>query len=334
MRGVALRGDRARRRRHRRSARRAARERPTTRCWQQSRALAAEMLRHRHDDVRVQVRLRALARRRAAGAAAGGGLGPQVAQTDDVDGAAGARRPRRVHRRLAGWTRSRRCCPRCVAGGGVTALDIFVESIAFSNEHLDADGRAGGSRGLALRAHVEQLSTHALGAGARSRRAPARSTTSRAACHDDIAPLAARRLRRGAAARRRVPRRRAARARRGRCSTPARSCVLATDAQPWHLAGRCRCRSWSGSAVRRYDWSITLETLAAVTLNAAWTLGPRRTTRLDRGRQARRPAAARRARSSHIAYRLRPQPGARSSVIGGEPVYVRDRRRRWRVSVG
>ena len=54
-----------------------------------------------------------------------------------------------------------------------TALDIFVESIAFSNDDLVRMGLLAQERGMALRAHVEQLSSHgsvpvAIAAGARS----------------------------------------------------------------------------------------------------------------------------------------------------------------------
>ena len=41
----------------------------------------------------------------------------------------------------------------------VDALDIFVESVAFGNEHLARMGAIARDTGRPLRAHVEQLST-------------------------------------------------------------------------------------------------------------------------------------------------------------------------------
>ncbi|MGO9957854.1 MAG: imidazolonepropionase, partial [Solirubrobacteraceae bacterium] len=63
--------------------------------------------------------------------------------------------------------------PEVLSAGSVTALDIFVESIAFSNRHLESIGELAASAGLALRCHVEQFASHrsvpvALAAGARS----------------------------------------------------------------------------------------------------------------------------------------------------------------------
>src|SRR5581483_9364627 len=55
----------------------------------------------------------------------------------------------------------------------VTALDIYVESVAFENDHLRRMGELAAAHGLDLRAHVEQFSTShavpvAIEAGARS----------------------------------------------------------------------------------------------------------------------------------------------------------------------
>ncbi|MGA9859505.1 MAG: amidohydrolase family protein, partial [Solirubrobacteraceae bacterium] len=63
--------------------------------------------------------------------------------------------------------------PEVITAGSVSALDIFVESIAFSNEHLARMGALASAAGLALRCHVEQFASHgsvpvALAAGARS----------------------------------------------------------------------------------------------------------------------------------------------------------------------
>ena len=64
----------------------------------------------------------------------------------------------------------------------VDALDIFVESVAFGNEHLARMGAIAAATGRPLRAHVEQLSTMrsvpvALEHGARSRRPPVAACT-------------------------------------------------------------------------------------------------------------------------------------------------------------
>ncbi len=80
--------------------------------------------------------------------------------------------------------------PEVVAAGSITALDIFVESIAFGLSHLERMGELAAASGLALRTHVEQLSCMrsvpvALAAGARS-------MDHLSMIHpDDIAPLAA-----------------------------------------------------------------------------------------------------------------------------------------------
>ena len=72
----------------------------------------------------------------------------------------------------------------------VDALDIYVESVAFANEHLERLGVIAAREGVALRAHVEQFNANrsvpvALAAGARS--------VDHLAClhPDDIGPLAA-----------------------------------------------------------------------------------------------------------------------------------------------
>jgi imidazolonepropionase len=63
--------------------------------------------------------------------------------------------------------------PDAVAAAPLQALDIYVESVAFANEHLTRMGELARAHGLRLRAHVEQFSTlHsvpvAVAAGARS----------------------------------------------------------------------------------------------------------------------------------------------------------------------
>lgn len=158
--------------------------------------------------------------------------------------------------------------PRVVADTSASALDVYVESVAFTNEHLARMGRLAAAGELDLRCHVEQFATHrsvpvALAAGARS--------VDHLAClhPDDIAPLAdaecAAVLLPGAelmGAERTAPARELARA--------GAICVLGTDANP----GTSPIVSLPlivGLAVRRYGWSVR-EALLAVTLNAAWTL--------------------------------------------------------------
>jgi imidazolonepropionase len=151
----------------------------------------------------------------------------------------------------------------------VDALDIYVESVAFANEHLERLGAIARREGVPLRAHVEQFNANrsvpvALAAGARS--------VDHLAClhPDDVAPLAAAEcaavLLPGAeflGAERTAPARELADA--------GAICVLATDLNP----GTSPVSSLPvviGLAVRRYGWSVR-EALLACTLNAAWVLG-------------------------------------------------------------
>jgi imidazolonepropionase len=151
----------------------------------------------------------------------------------------------------------------------VDALDIYVESVAFTNENLAHLGAIAAREGVPLRAHVEQFNANrsvpvALAAGARS--------VDHLAClhPDDIGPLAdaecAAVLLPGAeflGAERVAPARELADA--------GAICVLATDLNP----GTSPVSSLPvviGLAVRRYGWSVR-EALLACTLNAAWVLG-------------------------------------------------------------
>jgi imidazolonepropionase len=151
----------------------------------------------------------------------------------------------------------------------VDALDIFVESVAFTNRDLERLGAIAAREGVPLRAHVEQFATHrsvpvALAAGARS--------VDHLAClhPDDIQPLAA-----SECAAVLLP---GAEFLGAEHTPPARAladagaiCVLATDFNP----GTSPVASMPvivGLAVRRYGWSVR-EALAASTLNAAWVLG-------------------------------------------------------------
>jgi imidazolonepropionase len=149
-----------------------------------------------------------------------------------------------------------------------SALDIYVETIAFSNEDLRRMGELAREYGLDLRAHVEQFSANhsvpvAIEAGARS--------VDHLACiePDDVELLArsetAAVLLPGAeflGDERLAP---------GRALAEAGAiCVLGTDLNP----GTSPVASLPliiGLAVRRYRWSV-IEALLACTLNAAWVL--------------------------------------------------------------
>lgn len=217
--------------------------------------------------------------------------------------------------------------PRVVAETGASALDIFVEDVAFSNEHLARMGVLASAHGLALRAHVEQFATHrsvpvALEHGARS--------VDHLAClhPDDLAPLAAAEcaavLLPGAefmGAEELAPGRELADA--------GAICVLATDLNP----GTSPVASLPvilGLAVRRYGWSVR-EALLAATHNAAWVMG--RSGELGSLEPGKRgdfllldgPV-------EHIPYRLGHNPVA-ACFADGLPVVVRPDAA-WRLSAG
>ncbi|MGH2836462.1 MAG: imidazolonepropionase [Solirubrobacteraceae bacterium] len=198
------------------------------------------------------------------------------------------------------------------------ALDIFVESVAFSNDELVHMGRLARARGLTLRAHVEQLSSHgsvpvAVAAGARS--------VDHLSCMpvSDIPVLAASDtaavLLPGAefiGAEQVAP---------GRALADGGAvCVLATDLNP----GTSPIVSMpliAGLAVRRYNWSVQ-EALLAMTLNAAWVLGlSAEVGALSVGRRA--DVLLLDAPVSQIAYRFGHNPVA-AVIIAGHPVWVRE----------
>jgi imidazolonepropionase len=198
-----------------------------------------------------------------------------------------------------------------------TALDIYVETIAFDTAHLERMGRLAAAHGLDLRCHVEQFATLrsvpvALAAGARS--------VDHLAClhPDDLEPLAAAEcaavLLPGAefmGAERVAP---------GRALQDAGArCVLATDANP----GTSPIVSLPlivGLAVRRYGWSV-LEALRAVTLDAAWVL--RLDDRLGSLAPGKRgDVVVLDGPVEHIPYRLGHNPVA-VVLIGGELAYLR-----------
>jgi imidazolonepropionase len=200
---------------------------------------------------------------------------------------------------------------------GVSALDIFVESIAFGIGNLSRMGELARDAGLALRVHAEQLSTMrsvlpALAAGARS------LDHLSAIDPDDIAPLAA-----AECAAVLLP---AAEFLGAEARAPARALldagaivVLATDLNP----GTSPVLSLPlviGLALRLYGLS-TRAALAATTLNAAWVLGLERTLgSIETGKRA--DLVLLDGPAEQIAYRFGRNPVA-VVIIAGEPVHVR-----------
>jgi imidazolonepropionase len=198
-----------------------------------------------------------------------------------------------------------------------SALDIYVESIGFTNEHLRRLGRLARGYGLDLRAHVEQFNANrsvpvALECGARSVDHLSRLHA------DDIAPLAA-----AECAAVLLP---GAELMGNEHVPPAREladagalCVLATDANP----GTSPIVSMSliiGLAVRRYGWSAR-EALLAATLNAAWVMRlSEETGSLEVGKRA--DVLVLDGPIEHVPYRLGHNPVA-IAFVGGEPVWVR-----------
>ncbi|MBA2514606.1 MAG: imidazolonepropionase [Solirubrobacterales bacterium] len=207
--------------------------------------------------------------------------------------------------------------PEVARSTRATALDIYVESIGFTNEHLRRMGELAATHGLDLRTHVEQFNSHrsipvALEVGARS--------VDHLSClhRDDIGPLAA-----ADCAAVLLP---GAEFMGNEHVPPARElveagalCVLATDANP----GTSPIVSMPlivGLAVRRYGWSAR-EALLAATLNAAWMLRLSADTgSLEVGKRA--DALVLDGPLEHIPYRLGHNPVA-IAFLGGEPVWVR-----------
>ncbi|MGH2860554.1 MAG: imidazolonepropionase [Solirubrobacteraceae bacterium] len=199
-----------------------------------------------------------------------------------------------------------------------TALDIFVESIAFSNADLTRMGGLARERGLMLRAHVEQLGGHgsvpvAIAAGARS--------VDHLSCMPvgDIPALVA-----ADCAAVLLP---GAEFIGGEHVAPGREladggavCVLATDLNP----GTSPIISMpliAGLAVRRYGWSVK-QALLAMTLNAAWVLGlSAETGALSVGHRG--DVLLLDAPVAQIAYRFGHNPVA-AVIIAGRPAWVRD----------
>ena len=206
----------------------------------------------------------------------------------------------------------------------VDALDIFVESVAFTNEHLARMGAVARETGRPLRAHVEQFAAHrsvpvALEWGARS--------VDHLSClhPDDIAPLAA-----SECAAVLLP---GAELLGGEHTPPARALadagaigVLATDLNP----GTSPVASMPvivGLAVRRYGWSVR-EALLAATLNAAWVLGRSdELGSLEPGKRA--DVLLLDGPAEHVPYRFGHNPVA-AVFSGGALVHVREDQA-WRV---
>jgi imidazolonepropionase len=206
----------------------------------------------------------------------------------------------------------------------VDALDIFVETVAFGNEHLARMGAIARATGRPLRAHVEQLSTQrsvpvALEWGARS-------VDHLSLIHpDDVAPLAA-----SETAAVLLP---GAEFINAEHTAPARElaaagaiCVLATDFNP----GTSPIASMPvivGLAVRRYGWSVR-EALLAATLNAAWVLGwSGELGSLEAGKRA--DVLLLDGPAEHVPYRFGHDPVA-AVFAAGESVWVRPDQA-WRV---
>ena len=214
---------------------------------------------------------------------------------------------------------------RLGSGTHVSALDIYVESIAFTNEHLREMGRLAADAGLDLRAHVEQFNANrsvpvALECGARSV-----DHLSRLAA-EDVAPLAA-----AECAAVLLP---GAEFMGSEHVPPARElaeagalCVLATDANP----GTSPIVSMPlivGLAVRRYGWSVRAA-LVAGTLNAAWVLRMSDVAgSLEVGKRA--DVLVLDAPIEHVPYRLGHNPVA-MAFVAGEPAWVRPDAE-WRLS--
>ena len=198
-----------------------------------------------------------------------------------------------------------------------TALDIYVESVAFDNQQLRRMGELAQEHGFDLRAHVEQFNSNrsvpvALEVGARS--------VDHLAClhPDDLEPLAhsdcAAVLLPGAEMlgdEEVAP---------GRALADAGAItVIATDANP----GTSPIVSMPliiGLAVRRYRWTA-LEALVAATLNPAWLLRcSDKTGSLEVGKRA--DLVVLDGPIENIAYRFGHNPVA-VVIAGGEVVHVR-----------
>jgi imidazolonepropionase len=214
--------------------------------------------------------------------------------------------------------------PRVAAETAATALDLYVESIAFGLDDLRRMGALAAAHGLDLRAHVEQFS--AMGAVPVALEAGARSVDHLSCLPaGHVAPLAA-----AECAAVLLP---GAELLAGEAAPPARAladagaiCVLATDLNP----GTSPVASLPvivGLAVRRYGWTAR-EALLAVTLNAAWVLRrSAETGSLEAGKRA--DVLVLDGPVEHVAYRFGHNPVA-VAVVAGEVAWVRPDQA-WRV---
>jgi imidazolonepropionase len=198
-----------------------------------------------------------------------------------------------------------------------SALDIFVEAIAFGLDDLDRMGTLATANGISLRAHVEQFTTMRSVPVALAHNA--RSVDHLATIHpDDIGPLGG-----SDTAAVLLP---GAEVMGAEACAPARELieagaivVLATDGNP----GTSPIFSLPlivGLGVRRYGLS-TREALLAVTLNAAYVLDLQAelgSIELDK----RADLVLLDTPAEHIAYRLGRNPVA-ATFVGGVPAYVR-----------
>ncbi len=229
-----------------------------------------------------------------------------------------------AHSVPAGWTADgwmaevESMMPEVLATGTVSALDIFVESVAFGNEHLELMGELAAAAGLALRCHVEQFGGFrsvpvALAAGARS-------VDHLSTMHpEDIGPLAGARC-----AAVLLP---AAEFLGAEHRAPARALVeagaivvLATDGNPG-TAPVFSMPAVLGLGARLYGLS-TRELLGAATLNAAWVLDLHHERgSIEMGKRA--DLLLLDGPAEMLAYRFARDPVA-MAFIDGEPVYVRD----------
>lgn len=208
--------------------------------------------------------------------------------------------------------------PEVVAETDAEALDLYVESIAFTNEHLGRMGELARAHGLALRAHVEQFACHrsvpvALEAGARS--------VDHLAClhPDDLDPLA-----RSDCAAVLLP---GAELLGGEPVAPGRAladagaiCAIATDANPG-TSPVVALPLIIGLAVRRYGWTAR-EAFLAATLNAAHVLGrASEIGSIEVGKRA--DLVVLDETLEHVPYRFGHHP-VLAVVMGGELAWVRE----------
>ena len=205
------------------------------------------------------------------------------------------------------------------------ALDIYVETVAFSVGHLARMGEIAARHRLVLRAHVEQFST--------TRAVPvaiangARSVDHLACLHpDDLEPLA-----RSDCAAVLLP---GAELLGDERVAPARAlanagaiCALATDLNPG-TSPLLSLPLVTGIAVRRYGWSVR-EALLAVTLNAAYVVGrSREMGSIEAGKRG--DLVLLDCPAEHMPYRFGRNPVA-VVLIAGRPAYVRAGEE-WRLS--